>query len=265
MHNLGEITLKVVHLEEKLEKSFWDYVNYDPIDYYFFIVDYKLFRDQAEILLAMEGEKIRGLMLIYRDYSVHLRGNSKAVEMLVGNLNQDEITLQAPFECEKIVSRKYKPLTKGEITLMYLKKGEEHLQMKHALERLTSEDADEVAELLRNALPDWWDGTTSEMQESLSNKFWLGIKLNGKIVSVGNTLSTDFGGNIGLVATYEQYRNMGCATSIVSGLVKEILKRSSTALIHVESDNAPALYVYSKIGFQPYKSYFLSKGEKVKI
>jgi ribosomal protein S18 acetylase RimI-like enzyme len=257
--------LKVVHLEEKLEKSFWNYVNADPVDYYFFIVDYKLFQDQAKILLAMEEEKIKGLMLIYLNYSVHLRGNREAVGMLVEKLDQSEITLLAPFECEKIVSRKYRTLAKGEVVIMCLRKGEEHVQIKHPPERLTSEDADEVAELLRNALPDWWDGTISEMQESLSNKFWLCIKRDGKIVSVGNTLLTDFGGNIGLVATYEQYRNMGYATSIVSSLVKEILKRSSTAVIHVESDNAPALHVYSKIGFKPYKSYFLFKGEKIGI
>ena len=257
--------MKVVPLEEGLEETFWNHVNRDPIDYYFFIFDWKLNRDNTKILLAMEREKIEGLMLIYRDYIVQLRGNREAVEMLLEHLNLDKVELLAPLECEDVISRKYGPLAKGEVILMCLGKGEEHIQIKHAPEKLSVGDAEEVAELLRNALPEWWGETTAEMQKSImENEFWLGIKLDGKIISVGNTCLTDFGSNIMFVATHELYRSMGYTTSIVSALVKEILKKSSIALIHVLSDNVSAIHVYSKVGFKPYKSYLLIKGEKIK-
>lgn len=57
--------------------------------------------------------------------------------------------------------------------------------------------------------------------------FWLGIKLEGKLVSVGNTRFVDFASNIGVVATDEYYRGREYATSIVSALVKEIWKKVS--------------------------------------
>ncbi len=255
----------MIPLEEGLEKTFLNHVSSDPIDYYFFILDWKLLRDQTQILLAMKKEKIEGLMLIYKNHTAQLRGNHKAVEMLFEHLDLDEVELSAPLECEDIISRKYRCLTKGRVILMCLRKGEEHIQIKHAPERLTQEDAEELVELLKTTLPEWWGETTVEMAKSaMENKFWLGIRTDGRIVSVGNTRLTDFGSNIGLVATYEQYRNLGYATSIVSALIEEIFRKSSTALIHVFSDNAPAIHAYSKVGFKPYKSYLLLRGKRIK-
>jgi ribosomal protein S18 acetylase RimI-like enzyme len=255
----------VVPLERNLEGTFWNHVSQDPIDYYFFIYDWKLYRNQTKILLAIEGKKIEGLMLIYKDYIVQLRGKREAVKMLLERLNLDKSELMIPLECEDIISRKYSCITKGKVIRMNLRKGEESIQIKHTPERLTHEDAEELVKLLKDTLPDWWGETTVEMQESaMKNTLWFGIKLDGKIISAGSTRLTDFGSNIMVVATDESYRNMGYATSIVSALVKEILKKSSTALIHALSDNASAIHVYSKVGFKPYKSYLLFRGEKIK-
>jgi predicted GNAT family acetyltransferase len=66
------------------------------------------------------------------------------------------------------------------------------------------------------------------------------------------------------VATDEQYRNRGYATSIVSALVEEILKTDQTALIHVLRDNAPAARVCSKVGFKPYETYLSLKTDFVR-
>jgi ribosomal protein S18 acetylase RimI-like enzyme len=146
-----------------------------------------------------------------------------------------------------------------------LNKGEEKLQIIHEPVRLGPEDAEEVAEVMRKADPEWWGDITAEnRRESLEKTYWLGIKRNGKIVSVGNTRFDDLGSNIGVIATDERYRNMGYATSIVSALVKEILNKSPTALIHVLSNNNPAVRVYSKVGYKPYKYYLLVRAEKVK-
>lgn len=257
--------MKVVPLGEGLEKAFWNHVNRDPIDYYYFIYDWKLNRDHTEILLAVEEEKIEGLMDIYKDYNVGISGNREAVEMLLEHLNLDKVWLSAPLKCEDIISKKYRFLDKDEMITMCLSKGEEHIRIKHAPEKLTVEDAEEIAELKRNADPMLWSDYTTELQKSLmENALSLGIKLDGKIISVGCAYLADFGGAIVALATHEQYRNMGYATSILSALVKEIFKKSSTALIEVASDNAPAIHVYSKLGFKPYKSFLFIEGEKIK-
>lgn len=45
-------------------------------------------------------------------------------------------------------------------------------------------------------------------------------------------------------------------------LIEEIFKRSDKALIHVFADNHPAMNTYRKVGFRPFNSYVLIKGQR---
>jgi predicted GNAT family acetyltransferase len=101
-------------------------------------------------------------------------------------------------------------------------------------------------------------------RKSLETRFWLGIKQDGKLVSIGGTRLMDFGSNINAVATDGHHRNRGYATSIVSALAQEIFKHCQTALIHVVKDNASAVRAYSKVGFKPYKHYLVMRADKKK-
>lgn len=85
--------LKVVSIEDGFEKPFWEHVNHDPFDYYFFILDLKQRREQTKIFLAMEGEKVEGLVLVYADWIVQFRGNRKAVEKLLEHVNLEKVEL----------------------------------------------------------------------------------------------------------------------------------------------------------------------------
>lgn len=258
--------MNVVSTENGFEETFWQTVNQDPIHYYFFILDWKQRKDKTKIFLAMDGKNVQGLMLVYADHIVQLRGTREAVEQLLDTVDLERVELQAPLECEAIVTRKYNPQVRYELVLMSMKRGEESIQIKNRPVRLGVMDAEAVGEIMRKADPAWWGEVTTETQkESLANAFWLGIKDYQKLVSVGSTRFVDFASNIGVVATEEGYRNRGHATSIVSALVQEIFKTSPVALIHVLSDNAPAVRVYSKVGFRPYKRYLLIRGEKVEV
>jgi predicted GNAT family acetyltransferase len=258
--------MKIVSIRDGFENAFWNQVNQDPLHYYFFILDWKERSEQTKIFMAMEGKKVQGLMLVYADAVVQLRGNREAVEKLLDSVTLEKVELQAPLDCEDLVTRKYTPQIRYDLMLMALKKGEENIQVRTQPVRLGPEDAEEVAEIMRKADPQWWGErvTVENRRESLERSYYLGIKRDGKIVSIGNTYFTDFGSNIGVVATDERYRNMGYATSIVSALVQEIFKRSPTALIHVLSNNAPAIRAYSKVGYKPYRHYLLIRGERVK-
>jgi len=249
--------LQIIALYDRWEKSFWDYVNEDLLNHYFFILDWKLHRDQTKILMAMEDEMIKGLMLIYRDYVVQLRGNRDAVKMLLGLLSLEKVELQAPLDCKDLVLAKYdSPKVKEEMILMSLTKGDENIQTTTSPARLSSNDAEDVLELMRKADPLWWgEMQLDNLRRALQGAFWLGIKQDGMVVSVGMTRLVSFASNIGVAATREEYRNRGYATSIVSELVREILTISPIAIIHVISDNAPAICTYSKVGFKPYKTY----------
>lgn len=248
--------MEVVAVADGYERMFWDYVNRDPVDYYFFILDWTQRREQTKIYLTIEGREVLGSLLIFGDYIVQFRGSREAVQKLLEHANLERVELQAPPDCEDIVCQKFKPRVRQEMVLMRLNRGEEHTCATETPVRLNVEDAEEVAALMRRCDPEWWGEITGEpLKERWESLFWLGIRKEGKLVSVGNTRFVDFASNIGVVATDEHYRNRGYAASIVSGLVKEIFKRSPIALIHVIADNAPAVRAYLKVGFKPYKTY----------
>jgi predicted GNAT family acetyltransferase len=194
--------------------------------------------------------------LVFADYIVQFRGSREAVQKLLENANLEKVELQAPLDCEDIVCQKYEPLIRQLMMLMRLNQGEEHIRLTEAPVKLTVEDAEEVASLMRRCDPLWWGETKAEqLRQRWQNVFWLGIRQEGKLVSVGNARFVDFASNIGVVATDEHYRGRGYATSIVSSLVHEIFKRSPIALIHVIADNIPAVRAYTRVGFKPYRTY----------
>jgi RimJ/RimL family protein N-acetyltransferase len=256
--------LRIVSVEDGFEDVFWEHVNRDPFDYFFFILDLKERREQTTVLLAMEGKKIHGLALMFADHIVQFRGNRKAVEKLLEHVNLEKVELQAPLDCEDIIARKYRPNVRHELVLMSLKRGEEKVQISHRPVRLGPEDARRVAAIMRKADPEWWgDVKAKDRRESLEKVYWLGIKEGGKLAAIGSARFVDFGSNIGIIATDKRYRNRGYATSIVSALVREILKTSPVALIHVVSDNGPAVRAYSKVGYKPHRRYLFIRGERI--
>lgn len=256
--------LKIVSLNDGYEQTFWSHVSRDPLDYYFFILDLKQQPEQTKILLAMEENKVQGLMLTYADRIVHLRGKRKALEKLLERVSFERVELQVPPDCEDLILKKFTPLVRYDLVLMVLNKGDERLQIKDETVRLGPEDAEEVAGLMRRADPVWWGNiTATDRKDSLETTYYIGIRRDGKIVSIGNARFDSLGSNIGVIATGERFRNMGYATSIVSSLVREILNRSPPALIHVLEHNAPAMRVYSKVGYEPFRQYLLVRGQKI--
>ncbi|MEM2180774.1 MAG: hypothetical protein QXP32_08180, partial [Nitrososphaeria archaeon] len=54
---------------------------------------------------------------------------------------------------------------------------------------------------------------------------WIGIKVDGKLVSIGSVNLTGWAGLIGTVATHVSYRNRGYATTIISELMRRIIEK----------------------------------------
>ena len=251
-------------LDSSWEPIFWKHVLSDVPNYYFFILDWKLNKDKTKILLAIEDETIIGLMLIYNERNVHIRGSSEAAKLLMNEVDLEKAEFQVPIEHEAIVLKKYKPSTKHEMILMTLQRGREKLYIKHPITKLGSAEAEEIADLLEEEFPEWGEFTADRIRERLKEDvLFLGIKEGEKVVSLCNTRILDFGSNIGMVATRKGYRGRGYATSIVSALLKEILRESELALIHVLSDNPSAIQVYTKVGFKPFKTYTFIRGERI--
>jgi len=256
--------MEIVSLVRAMEPIFWEHVNKDIPHYFFFALDWKYNRDKTKILLALEGSQIDGMMLVYDERIVQLRGSCESARVLLERLNLERVELQAPKEHKQYVLEKYKPAASHELMLMMLRKGEEKLQKMHPIVELDTSDAEQMAAIMNRADPEFWGKiTVDEIVAGMDSVNWIGIKVNGELVSVGRSRFTDWVGHVITVATHEAHRNRGYAITIVSHLAKLILERMSTAIIYVLSDNPPAIRVYEKIGFKPYRTYFFVRGERL--
>ena len=72
--------MEIVSVANGYEDIFWSYVSRDPINYYFFILDWTQHREQTKILLAVEGDRVLGSLLIFADYIVQLRETEKLLK-----------------------------------------------------------------------------------------------------------------------------------------------------------------------------------------
>jgi hypothetical protein len=123
--------MKIVSLEPSLEPIFWETIAKDIPHYYYFALDWKYFRDQTEILLALEDSNISGMMLIYRGEIVNLRGEPEAVKELLERLNLEKVEIQALEEHKPYILEKYKPTLIHELMIMILQRGGEKPQIRH--------------------------------------------------------------------------------------------------------------------------------------
>jgi ribosomal protein S18 acetylase RimI-like enzyme len=250
--------LRIIPLSAEWESHFWKYVNQDPLDYYFFIFDWKYKKAQSQIFLAIgELDEISGLMLVYNKHIIQIRGNPKSTKLLLDSLKEKTIELSAPLDCKGIILQKFpSPKLLQEITLMQLQKGVENIQITEKPQNLDFKDAEVIAALMRISNPDYWADFTSETLEAIfSETIWVGIKDKQTLASIGVATSIEGVSHIMFIATDKKYQNKGYATSIVSTLVMQFLKKYPTAIIHVMSNNKPAIKVYSKVGFSSYQSY----------
>jgi len=79
------------------------------------------------------------------------------------------------------------------------------------------------------------------------------LSLNDHLVSAAYTLiELEKVAVIGEVLTKEEFRNRGFATSVVSMLTEDLIKRGKVASLYVREDNSHAIRVYMKIGFVEY-------------
>jgi len=255
--------MEIVSLNPEFEPVFWKHVNQDIPHYFFFGFDWRNNKDETDILLALAGRRIDGMMLVYKKRIVQFRGNREAARVLLEHLTLEKVELQAPKEHKQYILEKYEPTWSHELMLMVLHQGEETLHTSHPIVKLDASDAEQITAIMNKVDPEFWgEVTTKQITEGMSSTNWAGIKLNGELASVCRTRLTKQVGHIVTVATRETHRNKGYATSLVSHSVNSILNKTSTAIIYVLNDNQPAIRAYKKAGFKPYKTYYFIRGKR---
>lgn len=260
--------MRLALLTDETEDLFWDTVKRDYFDYYFFIYDWLIQRDKTEISLALERDTIVGLMLIYDESIVQLRGEPAAVRFLLDNLVSKVVDVQAPENCESVIVERFPNFAlKEKILLMCISKGNEHLSINVKPEVLSNADSVAIASLMNECYPEMWSEITSAYVKrfmSCENAVWLGIRQQGRLVSFGYATIAPNVSHVTWVATHQHWRNKGYATSIVAALLEACLKKAPSAIIYVMERNLAAKTVYLKVGFKAQRLYILLKDVKKK-
>lgn len=255
--------MRLALLTDELLPFYMDLVKQDYVDFYFFIYDILLQRERTKVWLAIESGEIVGLMLIYNGNMVQLRGVPQAVGFLLSSLNLENVDVQAPKECEDMVLAKFPVYkTKESVTVMRLEKGTENLELTLEPEKLNFQNADELAQLMRQSYPLMWSEMTGETVKTLASPkeaVQFGIRVDGMLVAFGAGVLTEPVGIVTWLGTLEKFRRRGFCTSIISALVREGLKNANFISIHVLDENHSARRIYERVGFKPYRCYVLVK------
>lgn len=243
--------------------AYMEIVTRDYTDYYFFVYDVLLQRERTKVWLAIDGREIVGLMLVYNDSMVQLRGSPETVGFLLSTLNLENVEVEVPRDCLDMLLAKF-PVYKTleNMTIMRLEKSKENLQIGFEPERLTAKNAWEVARLMRESYPLMWREMTAETVKTLTSPketLMLGIRQDGRLAAFGSAMLTPHVGLVCWLGTSELHRRQGYCTSVLSTLVQQGLKSAECIAIHVLDENVSARRIYEKIGFRPYRYYVLLK------
>ena len=95
------------------------------------------------------------------------------------------------------------------------------------------------------------------LRNILPNKFFASMSLNGQIIACGlGVLESGFIGLFDIIVD-KDYRNMGYGEKLVLSIL-QLGKNNGAkkAYLQVEKNNAPALSLYSKIGFEEIYEYW---------
>jgi predicted GNAT family acetyltransferase len=117
--------------------------------------------------------------------------------------------------------------------------------MKHSLEDLDISQVDEMLALVELTTPGPFFRRTPELGS------YLGIHESGQLVAMAGERLRPFGHTeISAVCTHPKYRDHGYASSLVSALIQNIMKRNEIPFLHVRTENVGAIRVYEKLGFK---------------
>ena len=255
--------MKIIPLDSTTEPIFWDFVKERIEEYFFFIMDLKQNPDSTRIWMTLDDTgKILGMLLCYKDKNIQIRGNDKAVKILINQIDMLTMDITVLNSQKEFISSKDKE-NKKEILLnrMVIHPGENLVINDFKPEILGESEREEMAALFRKADPEFWGDVKGEILEFNETRKWFGIRRENQIVSFAQIWIGDEIGIVSTVATDPDFRNQGLATLLVSFAVQELFKHAPLGLIHVREENTPALHTYEKIGYKKIFQFSFYKKE----
>jgi len=243
--------LKSIRVTSNNEAFFYDYIKNNFAEYFFFHVDYAQYPENTEIYMALDNEeKIQGMVLIWKNRRIQLRGIAVSLEFLLNGKNYNPISITGFDNHKKLIS-KFFPDYKKEIALyrMGLKKGDQNDFEKYKFQKLNESYREEITSLMRIADPIFWGSRKPDDIMIDENNTWYGIMKEKDLICMNGIWKYESIGYIFIVGTHPDYWNQGYASSLISSTLKELFREKKQCFITVRVANAPAIHTYKKLGF----------------
>ncbi|UCC18276.1 MAG: GNAT family N-acetyltransferase [Promethearchaeota archaeon] len=243
--------LRSIRVTSNNEAFFYDYIKNNFAEYFFFHVDYAQYPESTQIYMALDDEdKIQGMVLIWKDRRIQLRGTSVSLGFLLNGKNYNPISITG-FDNHKELISKFFPDYKKEIALyrMVLKKGDQKDFENYSFQKLTESHREELTSLMRIADPIYWGSREPEDILIDENNTWYGIMNKKDLICIVGLWKYEGIGYIAVVGTHPDYLNRGYASSLISSTLKELFQDNEQSFITVRMANAPAIHTYKKLGF----------------
>jgi predicted GNAT family acetyltransferase len=113
------------------------------------------------------------------------------------------------------------------------------------IEELGLRDSDEMVALTKLTNPGPFGKRTHELG------LYLGIHQEGRLAAMAGERQRMPGyTEVSAVCTHPDFQGRGYARILISALLRTIIERGETPILHVREDNATAIRVYEKLGFK---------------
>jgi ribosomal protein S18 acetylase RimI-like enzyme len=120
--------------------------------------------------------------------------------------------------------------------------------------RLTENDLDEMLALYEESYPGNWFNPGM-----LQTKQYFGIRLNDRLVSIAgiHVFSEQYKvAALGNIVTHSDYRGEGFGKAVMARLCQSLAKHVDYIGLNVKADNAAAIALYKKLGFEIIATYY---------
>jgi ribosomal protein S18 acetylase RimI-like enzyme len=112
-------------------------------------------------------------------------------------------------------------------------------------EKLIPADVPEMVALTELTKPGPFGTRTRELGE------YLGIRQNKRLVAMaGERLHLPGYTEVSAVCTHPEFQGRGYARELMSILMRKIVQRGETPILHVRQENVSAIHLYEKLGFR---------------
>ncbi|MFX1569077.1 MAG: GNAT family N-acetyltransferase [Promethearchaeota archaeon] len=243
--------LRSIRVTPDNEAFFYDYIKNNFAEYFFFHADYGQYPERTEIYMALDNEeKVKGMVLIWENRRIHLRGTVVGLEFLLNGKNYSPISI-AGFDIHKKLISKFFPDYNKEIALYFmgLRKGDQKDFEKYTYQKLNESHREEIISLMKIADPIFWGSPKPGDIIIDENNTWYGIFNQKDLICIVTIWKYESIGYVTIVGTHPDYWNQDYASSLISSALKELFQEKKECFITVRVANAPAVHTYKKIGF----------------